>query len=113
MCTVVRPILSAETRLGPLNFHFYPLQTYRTRVGEKGTQLSGGQKQRVTIARSLVRGPKILLLDEATSALDTESERVCDFGPFSGQRRAALSPSVKFSTAIFTAKFIGSFRTPQ
>jgi ABC-type multidrug transport system fused ATPase/permease subunit len=38
--------------------------------------MSGGQKQRISIARALVRNPKILLLDEATSALDTESEAV-------------------------------------
>ena len=49
-------------------------QGFNTRVGERGITLSGGQKQRVSIARAVVREPKILMLDDALSAVDTKTE---------------------------------------
>jgi ATP-binding cassette subfamily B multidrug efflux pump len=49
-------------------------QGFQTRVGERGITLSGGQKQRVSIARAIVREPKILMLDDVLSAVDTKTE---------------------------------------
>ncbi|MDE4542392.1 ABC transporter ATP-binding protein [Thermoanaerobacterium sp. R66] len=67
---------------------------YDTIVGDRGIKLSGGEKQRISIARTLLKNPKIIIFDEATSALDSNSE-------FYIQK--ALEPLLKSRTSLVIA----------
>jgi ATP-binding cassette subfamily B multidrug efflux pump len=57
------------------NIESFPL-TFDTLVGERGVTLSGGQKQRITIARALIKSPRLLVLDDCLSAVDADTESI-------------------------------------
>lgn len=74
---------------------------FNTLLGERGVNLSGGQKQRVSIARALLRDPKLLLMDDCFSAVDTETEEII---------LANLNNEIDRKTAIIVSHRISSLR---
>jgi len=88
------------------NINSFP-QGFNTRVGERGITLSGGQKQRVSIARAVVREPKILILDDALSAVDTKTENtILNSMKKIMQGRTSIIISHRVSSAKLASKII-------
>ncbi len=82
-------------------------QGFATRVGERGITLSGGQKQRVSIARAIVREPRILMLDDALSAVDTKTENtILNSMKSIMQGRTTIIISHRVSSAKLASKII-------
>lgn len=75
---------------------------YVSRVEERGANFSGGQKQRLTIARALIKKPKILILDDSVSALDATTE---------ANLREALKQEFKDTTIFMITQRINSCKT--
>ncbi|MCI8388002.1 MAG: ABC transporter ATP-binding protein [Clostridiales bacterium] len=94
-------VIEASKIAGAHDFIMKLPDAYSTRIGFGYKDLSGGERQRVSIARAILRNPKILILDEATAAMDTETER---------QIQTALERLVKGRTTIMIAHRLSTLR---
>ena len=89
-----KEIIAAAKIANAHNFIMKMENQYQTNIGDRGNKLSGGEKQRISIARAILKDPKILILDEATSSLDTKSEKLV---------QEALAKLMKNRTSIVIA----------
>ena len=68
-------VIAAAKLAGAHEFIVKLIDGYQTKIGVGNKDLSGGERQRISIARAILKNPKILILDEATAAMDTRTER--------------------------------------
>lgn len=94
-------VIEASKCAGAHDFIMKLPDAYHTRVGFGYQDLSGGERQRLSIARAILKNPKILILDEATAAMDTETERMI---------QDALAKLIKGKTTIMIAHRLSTLR---
>ena len=94
-------VLNAAKLSGAHDFIIKLPDAYNTKIGFGFKDLSGGEKQRLSIARAILRDPKILILDEATAAMDTETEK---------KIQAAITELTKNKTTIMIAHRLSTLR---
>ncbi len=94
-------VIAAAKAAGAHDFIVKLPDAYETKIGFGYKDLSGGERQRLSIARAILRDPKILILDEATAAMDTETER---------KIQLALTELVKGKTTIMIAHRLSTLR---
>lgn len=94
-------VIAAARAAGAHDFIVKLPDAYDTKIGFGYKDLSGGERQRLSIARAILRNPKILILDEATAAMDTETER---------KIQSALTELVKGKTTIMIAHRLSTLR---
>lgn len=94
-------VIHAAKCAGAHNFIVKLPDAYDTKIGFGYKDLSGGERQRISIARAILRDPRILILDEATAAMDTETEKLI---------QNALSVLTKGKTTIMIAHRLSTLR---
>lgn len=94
-------VVEAARCAGAHDFIMQLPDAYHTRIGFGYQDLSGGERQRISIARAILKNPKILILDEATAAMDTRTER---------RIQNALSQLIRGKTTIMIAHRLSTLR---
>ena len=94
-------VIEASKCAGAHDFIMRLPDAYHTKIGFGYQDLSGGERQRISIARAILKNPKILILDEATAAMDTATER---------RIQEALSKLIKGKTTIMIAHRLSTLR---
>lgn len=94
-------VIHAAKCAGAHDFIMRLPDAYQTQIGFGHKELSGGERQRISIARAILRDPKILILDEATAAMDTQTER---------QIQQAITELTKNKTTIMIAHRLSTLR---
>lgn len=94
-------VIRAAKLAGAHSFIVKMPDAYNTKIGFGYKSLSGGEKQRLSIARAILRDPKILILDEATAAMDTETEKMI---------QSAITSLTRGKTTIMIAHRLSTLR---